>query len=75
MLFLTYKLSDLKKILFSTLIGLEYASLDEFHQLFVDGRAGTGEDVVIDTIGVALGVFFVMIIYKIITKKKEGVLE
>ena len=75
LLFITYKLSDIKRILFSTIIGLEYAALDEFHQLFVDGRAGSVIDVFIDTIGVALGVLFVMIVYKIITKKKEGVLE
>ena len=76
-LFLTYSISDAKKILFSLLIGIEYAGLDEIHQLFVDGRSGKFVDVWIDTIGVALGICVWMLGYKIMVKilhkRKEGV--
>ena len=31
-----------------------YACSDEYHQTFVDGRAGTATDVVIDSVGIAV---------------------
>lgn len=37
------------------LVCLFVAACDEFHQLFVDGRAGRGMDVIIDLSGAALG--------------------
>lgn len=67
-LFLTYEFSDLKRIGFSFLIGVEYAALDEIHQLFVEGRSGQVTDVLIDSIGIFLGICFVLIIYKIVQK-------
>ena len=39
------------------LLGVTYAALDEVHQTFVPGRAGRPLDVLIDTAGLALGVF------------------
>lgn len=38
------------------LLGVLYAATDEFHQLFVPGRAGMIQDVLIDGIGVCVGV-------------------
>lgn len=38
------------------LIGIGYAITDEVHQLFVPGRAGQVSDVVIDAVGVLIGV-------------------
>jgi VanZ family protein len=35
-------------------IALLYAASDEYHQTFVDGRHGAVEDVVIDSLGIAL---------------------
>ena len=76
-LFLTYTWSDKKRMLLSLLIGIEYAILDEIHQLFIDGRAGKVADVLIDTIGVSIGICLAMLIHKIILqvrqKRKEGV--
>ena len=76
-LFLTYALSDAKRMLFSLLIGIEYAALDEVHQLFIAGRAGKLIDVLIDTIGVALGICVWMLICKLTMKqwkkRKDGV--
>lgn len=36
-------------------LGVVYAALDEFHQLFVPGRSGEIMDVLIDSLGVLLG--------------------
>ncbi|MCI6265943.1 MAG: VanZ family protein [Erysipelotrichaceae bacterium] len=41
--------------LISFIICVLYASSDEFHQLFVPGRSGQVTDVLIDLIGVVLG--------------------
>ena len=67
-LFLTYEFSDLKRIIFSFLLGVEYAAIDEIHQLFVEGRSGQVTDVLIDSIGILLGICGAMAIYKIILK-------
>ncbi len=37
-------------MLLSLLIGIEYAALDEIHQLFVAGRSGQITNVMIDSI-------------------------
>ena len=39
------------------LVGIAYAAGDELHQHFVAGRHGSPVDVVIDTVGLALGIF------------------
>ena len=36
-----------------------YASTDEFHQLFIEGRSGEWKDVAIDSLGAILGLLFV----------------
>ena len=40
-----------------------YASSDEIHQIFVSGRSGNIKDVIIDTCGSYLGIFFTYTIY------------
>lgn len=42
-------------------IGVCYAAIDEFHQLFVAGRAGRVTDVLIDSVGVTIGICFVIV--------------
>ena len=39
------------------LLGLAYAASDEVHQRFVEGRHGSALDVVIDSIGLAVGIY------------------
>jgi VanZ family protein len=39
------------------LVGILYAASDEVHQHFVPGRHGSALDVVIDTVGLAIGVY------------------
>ncbi len=74
---LTFQISDKKRLLYSFLIGIEYAIIDEVHQLFIDGRAGKVTDVLIDSVGVALGICALMLVYilmkKIRARRKEGV--
>ena len=48
--------------LISFIICVLYASSDEFHQLFVPGRSGQVTDVLIDLIGVVLGLLIFCLI-------------
>lgn len=48
----------------SILICILYASLDEIHQLFIQGRGGRLFDVLIDTLGSLTGIFT----YKVLRK-------
>jgi VanZ family protein len=41
----------------SLLLGIAYAASDEAHQHFVPGRHGSAFDVVIDTVGLAVGIY------------------
>lgn len=55
-------IKDMMKL--SILICILYASLDEIHQLFVQGRDGKIFDVLIDTLGSLSGIF----LYKFLRK-------
>lgn len=52
----------------SMLIAILYASLDEIHQLYIEGRSGLLTDVWVDSIGVFMGIIVVSIV-KIYKKK------
>ena len=52
--------------------GLLYAVSDEFHQLFVPGRAGLVTDVLIDFGGVLIGVLLFWAIYQLCSKWGRG---
>ena len=52
------------------LISLIYACSDEFHQLFIAGRAGQIQDVMIDSIGILIGFLIIMIYQKKSVVKK-----
>lgn len=55
-------------------ISFLYACTDEFHQIFVDGRAGQFTDILIDTFGATLGSALYVLIFKIKNKHyKENV--
>ena len=45
-----------------------FASLDEVHQLFVNGRSGSYKDVIVDTIGSIVGCLFYGTYYRLVTK-------
>ncbi|MCR8660664.1 VanZ family protein [Paenibacillus endoradicis] len=49
-------------ILITMVVGIIYASIDELHQLFVDGRGASVRDVGIDSLGVILGITIIWIV-------------
>lgn len=61
----TYNLNELDKISISLITGIIYAISDEIHQHFIPGRAAMFGDVIIDSMGILLGVLLVMLIVKI----------
>lgn len=65
LLFSTYKWTDRKMMTVSILLGIWYASMDEIHQLMVDGRHGSLFDVYLDSLGFSTGVCGMMAILKI----------
>ncbi|MBQ9278981.1 MAG: VanZ family protein [Lachnospiraceae bacterium] len=61
------KKKSVKKFILKPLIWCAvYASTDEFHQLFVEGRSGQPLDVLIDSLGALLGILVVISIIQII---------
>lgn len=52
-----YPIKAKRRLALTVFIGMLYASSDEFHQFFVQGRACRLTDVLIDTGGVTLGTF------------------
>ncbi len=64
----TFNLKQRNKILCSLSIGLVYAISDEIHQLFIAERTAQIMDVMIDTLGVLVGIGIVLLCTKIIKK-------
>lgn len=61
-----------KLIIVSILLTASYAATDEFHQLFVPGRAGRFGDVLIDGTGAAIGIMITHIVrVRIIRRERE----
>lgn len=57
------KYSFNKAYIYSLLCTFLYACSDEFHQLFIGGRAGQFTDVLIDTCGGILAILFFLLIH------------
>lgn len=66
----TYDLTENKRISISLIVGIIYAISDEIHQGFIPGRAAKITDVMIDTMGVAVGILVLLLILTIINKIK-----
>lgn len=62
------KLKSKKKFVIALLVGIMYAIIDEFHQMFSEGRTPAIMDVMIDSCGVAFGILIYILILKIITR-------
>ena len=58
-------LKNKKMVAIAALIGIAYAALDEFHQLFVPGRSGEIRDVCVDTIGILIGIGIFLLLLKL----------
>ena len=67
----TYDLKENKRIMISLCIGALYATSDELHQLFVPGRSGQITDVILDSMGVFLGILIVLTALELYKKIKE----
>lgn len=65
-----YSFSGKKAALLALGAAAGYAATDEFHQLFVPGRAGRITDVCIDGIGSLAGVIFYLAVFS--RKKRES---
>lgn len=58
----TFDIKNKYKLLLSIFVGVVYAFLDEFHQSFVPGRSARLFDVGIDSVGVLVGIFIMMLL-------------
>lgn len=71
----TYQIKERNKTIISIIIGIIYACSDEIHQSFVPKRSPMITDVMIDTMGVMLGILIILlgktIIKKFQKKSKE----
>lgn len=65
------EINGYKKYVIAIILCILYASSDEFHQTFVNGRTGRINDVFIDTIGSVIGCIFYKILSKLLRKKNN----
>lgn len=68
----TFKINKAKQIIITITWGIFYASTDEVHQTFINGRNGNIIDVLIDTLGVIFGIIVVIIIIYILEKIRKN---
>ena len=66
----TFKLKEKNRILISLILGVLYATSDEIHQLFSPGRSAQITDVYIDTLGILVGIFVILLFIKVFEKMK-----
>lgn len=66
-----YPLSKKQTALLALGITIGYAATDEFHQLFVPGRAGRLSDVCIDSLGGVLGIIISIMFFHLHNKQKH----
>lgn len=60
--FYVYRVRGIALMFLTGIICVAYAALDEYHQTFVAGRVGDYHDVLIDSIGIFIGVIVVRIV-------------
>lgn len=68
---LRFYINKNKALVLSIILCFLYASTDEFHQLFVEGRAGRFTDVLIDTSGAFTASILVLLLNKILKKRAK----
>ena len=71
----TYNIKKSKRIICSLWIGVLYATSDEIHQLFVPGRSGQITDIILDSMGVLLGIVLVLTAIEINRKIKNVLIQ
>lgn len=68
---LRFYINKNRALILSIVLSFLYASTDEFHQLFVEGRAGRFIDVLIDTSGATIGSLLAFLGNKILKKRAK----
>lgn len=63
--FVVNEIRGCKAFFFSLIFCLLYVASDEIHQLFVQGRGAKATDILIDSIGVLIGMEIYSIVYKV----------
>ena len=63
------KVEIMQTVIYSFLISVLYAGIDELHQLFVDGRTASMRDIGIDTIGIVIAVALSVLVNIMIAKR------
>lgn len=66
-----WQLTRLRRYGLAVILTMAYACSDEFHQLFVEGRAGQISDVAVDSIGALLGLMLFILLQGIFIKLKR----
>lgn len=69
----TYYINKKRKIKISIIIGFLYATTDEIHQYFIEGRSASAFDVGIDTVGIITGIIIFKVLCAISIKNKRMV--
>lgn len=69
----TYHLEENRRIIISLFVGILYATSDEIHQKFVADRSCQITDVILDSMGVLLGILLLLFIFKIYQKIKTKI--
>lgn len=64
-LFSTYKINEMNRISYSLILGVFYAISDEIHQCFTPGRGPLFSDILIDSLGVLIGIIVAILLIKI----------
>lgn len=70
--FMLYEKTAKRPFLYAELFCAAYAATDEFHQLFVKGRAGQLRDVGIDSIGAAVGLLLAWTALKVYNNARRN---
>lgn len=66
----TYAIKENKRMIISLIVGILYATSDEIHQSFIPNRSCQLTDVMIDSMGLLLGILILLTILKIHKKIK-----
>ena len=69
----TYRLKENKRVVISLVIGVVYALSDEIHQKFVPDRSCQITDVMLDSMGVLLGILVLLFLLEIHKKIKTKI--
>ena len=64
--------NEYQPIFLSVPVCVLFAATDEFHQTFVDGRAGRFSDVLIDSGGVVCGIVFALLVVAVVKRLKTN---